>query len=82
MQASPGIFITTTPANLANWQPLDDLAILPLETSAPTIRFQSRNGAAMPPALRDTAQRTAKILVLADEAAWQTVVLITDADSA
>lgn len=82
MPASPGIFITSAPANSADWQPLDDLAILPVETGTPSIRFQSRTGQAMSSTLRDMARRTTKILVLADEAAWQTVVLITDADSA
>lgn len=82
MPASPGIFITSAPANSANWQPLDDLAILPVETGTPSIRFQSRTGQAMSPTLRETAQRIAKILVLANEATWQTILLITDADSA
>ena len=82
MPASPGIFINSAPANSADWQLIDDLAILPVETDTPSIRFQSRTGQAMSPTQRDTAQRTTKILVLANEAAWQTVVLITDADSA
>ena len=81
MPTLPGTFIASTPANSAQWQQLHDLAVLPVETGAPTIRFQSRSGQAMSPTLRDTAQRTTKVLVLADEAAWQTVVLITDAAS-
>lgn len=82
MPASPGIFIADARANCANWLPLHDLAVLPVETDAPTIRFQARSGQAMSRKLRDTAQRTTKILVLADETEWQTVVLITDAVSA
>ena len=82
MPASPGTFITNAPANSANWQPLHDLSVLPVETGVQTIRFQSRSGLAMSPMVRDPAQRTTKILVLTDEAAWQTVVLITDAANA
>lgn len=77
----PGVFLANTPANAADWQPIDDLAIVPIENNAPTIRFQSRSGRAMPPILRDAAQRTTKILVLADDVAWRAVVLIADADS-
>jgi hypothetical protein len=82
MPASPGTFITNTAANSAQWQQLHDLAVLPVETDTPTIRFQSRSGQPMSTTLRATAQRTTKILVLADETAWQTVVLITEAASA
>ena len=81
LPASPGTFITNA-ANSAQWQQLHDLAVLPVETDTPTIRFQSRSGQAMSTTLRATAQRTTKILVLADETAWQTVVLITDAANA
>jgi hypothetical protein len=78
----PGVFIADTPANAADWQPVDDLAIVPIENGTPTIRFQSRSGRAMPPIVRDAAQRTTKILVLADDAAWRAVVLIADAGTA
>ena len=75
---TPAIYIADGGFDSAAWTLTDDIDVVPGENGSPTIQFRSRTGQALQPALRHTAQRTEKILIIADDLAWQTVVLITE----
>lgn len=79
---APAVYITEGDLDSAPWTLTDDIDVVPGENGSPTIQFQSRTGQALQPALRHAAQRTEIILVLADNLAWQMVVLITEAGTA
>jgi len=72
------VYIADGGFDSATWTPTNDIDVVPGENGSPTIQFRSRTGQALQPALRHAAQRTEKILILADDLAWQTVVLITE----